>query len=222
MAAGLLGEQAGGFVGVGHRGGQGFVHVAAPPAAHEVERVEHVDHRARVDIADEFDDVLALVGGDDGVQQVHPVAAVSADHLGAADAVLEMVHICAHDLVGHTRGDLQCHTVVAMVEAVDGLGRDELEHDRVRRVIPAEHLAEYDQDEAVESEDRAPDRLARVIGHPQRDEVGAAGRSARLERDGDGEAGDHAAEDDEHDLVAQKRVEVEDVEEERRQCDLGH
>ena len=109
-----------------------------------------------------------------------------------------------------------------MVEAVDGLGGDELEHNGIRCVVPAEHPAKDDQDEAVESEDDAPDGLAGMVGNPQGDKVGAAGGCARLERDGDGEAGDHAAKDDEHDLIAQKRSEMEDIEEERGQRDLRH
>lgn len=222
LAAGLLGQQTGGLVRVGHRGGQRFVHMAAPPAAHEIERMEHVDHGARVHVAHELDDVLALIGRYDSVQQVHPVTAVSTDDLGAADAVLEVVDVGGHDLVCQARRDLQRHAVVAMVEAVDGLGRDELEDDGVRRVVPSEHLPEDDQDEAIEGEDRPPDGLACVIGDPQGDEVGSARRSAGLEGDGNGQARDHAAEDDEHDLVAQKRAEVEDVEEQRGQGDLRH
>ena len=44
----------------------------------------------------------------------------------------------------------------------------------------------------------------------------------RLKRDGGAQARDHAAKDDEHDLVAQKRGEVKDVEEQRREHDLHH
>lgn len=61
-----------------------------------------------------------------------------------------------------------------------------------------------------------------MVRDPQRDEVGSSGGGARLEGDGDGEPRDHAAEDDEHDLVAQERREVEDVEEQRGEGDLGH
>lgn len=129
VPAGLLGEQAGGFVGVGHRGGQRLIHMATPPSAHEVERMEHVDHGAGVDVAHELDDVLALVCGHNGVQQVHLLAAVAADDLGAADAVLEVVDVGGHDLVGQAGGDLQGHAVVTVVEAVDRLGGYELEHD---------------------------------------------------------------------------------------------
>ena len=183
LTPGLLGEQTRRLVGIGDRRGHGLVHMAAPPATDEVERMEHIDHRSGVDVAYELDDVLALIGRYDGVKQVHPVAAVAAHHLGAADAVLEVVDVRGHDLVGHARGDLEGHAVVAVIEAVDGLGGDELEHNRIRGVVPAEHPAKDDQDKAVEGEDDAPDGLARVIGDPQGDEVGAARRGARLEGD---------------------------------------
>ena len=57
--------------------------MTTPPAAHKVERVEHVDHGAGINVAHQLDNVLALVGRDNGVQQVHLFAAVSADDLGA-------------------------------------------------------------------------------------------------------------------------------------------
>ena len=50
-----------------------------------------------------------------------------------------------------------------------------------------------DQDKAVETKDDAPDGLARVIGDPQRDKVGAASGCAGLERDGSAQTRDHAA-----------------------------
>ena len=89
--------------------------------------------------------------------------------------MLKMVNIGGHDLIGLARCDLQRHTVVAMIEAVDGLGRNKLEHDGVRRVVPAKHKAKDRQDKAVETKDDTPDGLARVVGDPQRDKVGAAG-----------------------------------------------
>ena len=60
----LFGEQTGGLIGIGNRRGQGLVHVASPPAAHKVERVEYVDDGARVDILYQLDDVLAFICGD--------------------------------------------------------------------------------------------------------------------------------------------------------------
>ena len=156
------------------------------------------------------------------MQQVHLFTAVSADDLGAANTMLKMVNIGGHDLVCLARCDLQRHTVVAMIEAVDGLGRNKLEHYGVRRVIPAKHKAKDRQDKAVETKDDTPDGLTRVVGDPQRDKVGAAGRCAGLKRDGSAQTRDHAAKNDEHDLVAQKRREVKDVEEQRREHDLRH
>ena len=189
--------------------------MTAPPAAHKVERVEHVDHGAGINVAYQLDNVLTLVGRDNGVQQVHLFAAVSADDLGTANAVLKMVNIGSHDLVCLARRDLQRHAVVATIETVDGLGRNKLEHDGVRRIVPAKHKAKDRQDKAVETKDNAPDGLARVVGDPQRDKVGAAGRCAGLERDGSAQTRDHATKNDEHDLVAQKRGEMKDVEEQR-------
>ena len=196
--------------------------MTAPPAAHKVERVEHIDHGAGINVAHQLDNVLTLVGRDNGVQQVHLFAAVSADDLGAANAVLKMVNIGGHDLVRLARRDLQRHAIVATIEAVNGLGRNKLEHDGVRRLVPAKHKAKDRQDKAVETKDDAPDGLARVVGDPQRDKVGAAGGCAGLERDGSAQTRDHAAKNDEHDLVAQKRGEVKDVEEQRREHDLHH
>ena len=149
------------------------------------------------------------------MQQVHLFAAVSADDLGTANAVLKMVNIGGHDLVRLVRRNLQRHAVVATIEAVNGLGRNKLEHDGVRCLVPAKHKTKDRQDKAVETKDDAPDGLARVVGDPQRDKVGAAGGCAGLERDGSAQTRDHAAKNDEHDLVAQKRSEVKDVEEQR-------
>ena len=91
-----------------------------------------------------------------------------------------MVNIGGHDLVCLARRDLQRHAVVATIETVDGLGRNKLEHDGVRRIVPAKHKAKDRQDKAVETKDDAPDSLARVVGDPQRDKVGAAGGCAGL------------------------------------------
>lgn len=65
-----------GLVGIGYGRGHGLVDMASPPAAHKVERVEHIDHGAGINVAHQFDNVLALVGRDNGVQQVHFFAAV--------------------------------------------------------------------------------------------------------------------------------------------------
>lgn len=78
-----------GLVGIGYGRGHGLVDMTAPPAAHEVERVEHIDHGAGINIAHQLDNVLALVGRDNGVQQIHLFAAVSANDLGAANAMLK-------------------------------------------------------------------------------------------------------------------------------------
>ena len=131
-------------------------------STHKVERVEHVDHGAGINVAHQLDNVLALVGRDNGVQQVHLFAAVSADDLGAANAVLKMVYVGSHDLVRLTRRDLQRHAIVATIETVDGLGRNKLEHDGIRRIVPAKHKAKDRQDKAVETKDDTPDGLARV------------------------------------------------------------
>lgn len=114
-----------------------------------------------------------------------------------------MVDIGGHDLVRLARRDLQRYAVIAAVEAVDGLGRNKLEHDGIRCVVPAKHKTKDRQDKAVKAKDDAPDGLARVVGNPQRDKVGPAGGCAGLKRDGGAQARDHAAKDDEHDLVAQ-------------------
>ena len=82
-----------GLSGSGTAVGDGLVDMTAPPAAHKVERVEHVDHGAGINVAHQLDNVLALVGRNNGVQQVHLFAAVSADDLGAANAVLKMVYV---------------------------------------------------------------------------------------------------------------------------------
>lgn len=58
------------------------------------------------------------------------------------------------------RRDLQRHAVVATIETVDGLGRNKLEHDGIRRLVPAKHKAKDRQDKAVETKDDAPDGLA--------------------------------------------------------------
>ena len=163
-----------GLIGIGNGRGHGLVDMTTPPAAHKVERVEHVDHGVGINVAHQLDNVLTLVGRDNGVQQVHLFAAISADDLGAANAVLKMVYVGSHDLVCLTRRDLQRHAIVATIETVDGLGRNKLEHDGISRLVPAKHKAKDRQDKAVETKDDAPDGLARVVGNPQRDKVGAA------------------------------------------------
>ena len=60
-----------GLVGIGYGRGHGLVNMTAPPAAHKVERVEHIDHGAGINVAHQLDNVLALVGRDNGVQQIH-------------------------------------------------------------------------------------------------------------------------------------------------------
>ena len=127
-----------GLVGIGNGRGHGLVDMTSPPAAHKVERVEHVDHGAGINVTHQLDNVLALVGRYNGVQQVHLLAAVSANDLGTANAMLKMVNIGGHDLVRLARRDLQRHAVVATIETVDGLGRNKLEHDGVRRLVPSQ------------------------------------------------------------------------------------
>ena len=60
-----------GLIGIGDGRGHGLVDMTSPPATHKVERVEHVDHGAGIKVAHQLDNVLALVGRDNGVQQVH-------------------------------------------------------------------------------------------------------------------------------------------------------
>lgn len=90
VQTGLPARHARGLVGIGYGRGHGLVDMTAPPAAHKVERVEHIDHGAGINVAHQLDNVLALVGRDNGVQQIHLFAAVSADDLGAANTMLKM------------------------------------------------------------------------------------------------------------------------------------
>ena len=51
-----------GLVGIGYGRGHGLVDMTTPPAAHKVERVEHIDHGAGINVAHQLDNVLALIG----------------------------------------------------------------------------------------------------------------------------------------------------------------
>ena len=94
-----------------------------------------------------------------------------------------------------------------MVEAIDRLGGDELEDYGVRGVLPAKDGAKDTQHAAVGGENIRPDGLARFVGDVQRDKVRARGGRAAFERDGDGDAVEHAAKDDVEQGFAQNRLE---------------
>ena len=89
-------------------------------------------------------------------------------------------------------------------------------------MLPPKDGAKDAQHAAIAGEDVGPDGLARLIGDVQRDKVRARGRRTAFERDGDGDAVEHAAEDDVEQGFAQNGLEREDAQEEAEQRYLNH
>ena len=133
--------------------------------------------------AHQFGNILNLIAGHHRMQQADLSPAVSADPVNSGYTVPILRHIGFNHLIRHGRGDLHGHTLIPVVEGIDGLCGNKLEQNRIACIFPAEHKPEYRNQYCIEYKHITPDGFALLIGNIQCHKIHASGGSIALQSD---------------------------------------
>ena len=122
----------------------------------------------------EMYDVVYLIGGHHGVEQVHFFMAVTAHCIHAGYAMPVLFYILVYDFLRLGGGNLQCHPLVPVMEGRDGLGGYELEQNGIAGIQPSEHVSEDTEYHTVACKHIFPDRPSCLIGYIECNKVRTA------------------------------------------------
>ena len=144
-------------------------------AAIKIFGLKCIDDHMGICLVHQFCNILDLITGNNGVQQADFLAAVSADAVNPGNAMPVLCHIGFDDLIRFGRRNLHGHTLVPVIEGINGLCGNKLEQNGVTCILPAKHKPENRNQRCIKYKDITPDGLAFFIGNIQRHKIHASG-----------------------------------------------